>query len=269
MISVLSDEGVSILDQIAAARALLAFDYDGTLAPYTDERDLAELRAETRTLLRTAALLYPCAVISGRARADVASRVEGIPLVGVIGNQGAEPGFGPLDRSVRPRVAEWLERLPDALKGTEGIEIEDKGFSIALHHRHARSWSEAREHIRKAVAQLENSIFFDGHAVVNVLPAGAPTKANAIRDLCERSISSVVAYVGDDRSDEEAFRCDLVTAAVRIGIDPGSRARFALAEQLDIDEFLRALIVARARLDGRKGDGEGIVRALGRDLDRS
>ena len=60
MISVLSDEGVSILDQIAAARALLAFDYDGTLAPYTDERDLAELRAETRTLLRTAALLYPC-----------------------------------------------------------------------------------------------------------------------------------------------------------------------------------------------------------------
>ena len=76
MIPILSGEGDDILDQIAAARALLAFDYDGTLAPYTDERTAAGMRPETRTLLRTVALLYPCAVVSGRARADVAARVR-------------------------------------------------------------------------------------------------------------------------------------------------------------------------------------------------
>jgi trehalose-6-phosphatase len=106
---------------------------------------------------------------------------------------------------------------------------------------------------------------FEGHAVVNVLPEGAPTKANAIRQLCERFALNVVVYVGDDRSDEEAFQCDAVTVAVRIGLDCATRARFGLADQADVDELLRSLIVARARLDGHGADCEGIVRALGGD----
>jgi trehalose 6-phosphate phosphatase len=262
MIPILSGEGDDILDQIAAERALLAFDYDGTLAPYTDERTAANMRAETRTLLRTAALLYPCAVVSGRARADVVARVEGIPLIGVIGNHGAEAGFGPLDGSLRARVAEWQALLEPALADAEGVEIENKGFSIALHHRRARSWSDARRRIHAAIAPLEGAIVFEGHAVVNVLPEGAPTKANAIRQLCERFSLDVVVYVGDDRSDEEAFQCEAVTVAIRIGLDARSRARFALPDQADVDELLRALIVARARLDGRGAECDSVLRAL-------
>jgi trehalose 6-phosphate phosphatase len=255
--------GDDILDQIAAARALLAFDYDGTLAPYTDDRDAAGMRDETRRLLRTAALLYPCAVVSGRARADVSNRVEGIPLIGIIGNHGAEAGFGPLDASLRARVSEWQALLEPALARADGVEIENKGFSIALHHRRARSWSDARTIIQEAISRLNGAVVFEGHAVVNVLPAGAPTKANAIRQLCERFALNVVVYVGDDRSDEEAFQCEAVTVAVRIGVDAASRARFGLPEQADVDELLRSLIVARARLDGHGADCEGIVRALG------
>lgn len=266
MIPILSGQGDDILDQIAAARALLAFDYDGTLAPYTDERSAAGMRPTTRRLLRTAALLYPCAVISGRARADVAGRVEGIPLIGVIGNHGAEAGFGPLDGTLRSRVAEWQALLEPVLADADGVEIENKGFSIALHHRRSRSWSEARHRIRDAIAPLQKAIVFEGHAVVNVLPEGAPTKANAIRQLCQRFSLDVVVYVGDDQSDEEAFQCEAVTVAIRIGLDPGSRARFALAEQAEVDELLRALIVARARLDGHGADCDGIVKALGEDV---
>jgi trehalose 6-phosphate phosphatase len=262
MIPILSGQEGDILDQIAAARALLAFDYDGTLAPYTDERAAASMRPGTRALLRTAALLYPCAVISGRARADVSARVEGIPLIGVIGNHGAEAGFGPLDGSLRARVAEWQALLEPALADAEGVEIENKGFSIALHHRRAPSWSDARRRIRTAITPLDRALVFEGHAVVNVLPEGAPTKANAIRQLCERFSLNVVVYVGDDRSDEEAFQCEAVTVAIRIGIDAGSRARFALAEQAEVDELLRTLIAARARLDGRGADSDGIVKAL-------
>jgi trehalose 6-phosphate phosphatase len=264
VISILSDQGGDIVDRIAAARALLAFDYDGTLAPYTDQRDAAVMRAETRTLLRTAALLYPCAVVSGRSRADVAARVEGIPLIGVVGNHGAEAGFGPLDDSLRARTAEWQALLAPALAQADGVEIENKGFSLALHHRRARSWGAARQAIHAAIARLQGAVVFEGHAVVNVLPEGAPTKANAIRQLCARFALDVVVYVGDDRSDEEAFQCDAVTVAVRIGIDPASRARFSLSEQAEVDGLLRALIQARARLDGRSG-GEGLVRAMGED----
>ena len=44
----------AVLEQIARARALLAFDFDGTLAPIVDDRTQAQLRCETRALLRTA-----------------------------------------------------------------------------------------------------------------------------------------------------------------------------------------------------------------------
>ena len=266
MIPILSGQGDDVIAQIAAARALLAFDYDGTLAPYTAQRSAATMRLPTRTLLRTAALLYPCAVVSGRARADVAARLEGIPLIGVIGNHGAEAGFGPLDGTLRSRVAEWHALLAPALADADGVEIEDKGFSLALHHRRSRSWSDARRRIREAIAPLQGAVVFEGHAVVNVLPEGAPTKANAIRQLCERFSLEVVVYVGDDRSDEEAFQCEAVTVAIRIGLDAGSRAGFGLAEQVEVDELLRALIEARARLDGRGTDCDGIVKALGGEI---
>lgn len=255
-------EDVDVLDQIAKARALLAFDYDGTLAEYVRERAAVGMRLDTRKLLHTAALLYPCAVVSGRARADLAARVEGMPLVGIVGNHGAEPEFGFRDVALQARVAEWQALLQRALVDEEGIEIENKGLSIALHYRRAQFWSEARRRIRAAILRLEYAITFEGYAVVNVLPRGAPTKANAIRRMCERFGLNVVVWVGDNQSGDESFRCDAVTVAIRIGIEAASRARFALPGQADIDELLRALIIARARLDGREGDCDAIALAL-------
>lgn len=260
--SIFWEAGSDILDQVAAARAMLAFDYDGTLAPYVADRAAAEMRPDTRRLLRTAAILYPCAVISGRARVDVAARLDGIPLVGIVGNHGAEPGFGPLDRGLRERVAAWEAKLAPVLSRVAGVEVENKGFSLALHHRRSPSWSHARERIRGAISCLEGAVVFEGHAAVNVLPEDAPTKANAIRGLCERFALDVVVYVGDDRSDEEAFRCDAVSVAIRVGLDPDSSARFSVAGQADVDRLLRELILARARMDGHARGPEGIVRAL-------
>ncbi len=262
MIPILAGEGIEALRRIAAARALLAFDFDGTLAPYVDDREAADMRPETRALLRTAAILYPCAVVSGRPRAEVAARFEGIPLIGVIGNHGAEAGFGPLDRTLRLQVQEWEALLARLLSCAEGVEIENKGYSLALHHRRAGSWEDARLRIREAVSRLEGANVFEGRAAVNVLPGGAPTKADAIRELCRRFLLDVVMYVGDDRSDEEAFRSDAVTVAVRVGPDGTSGARYMLAEQGEIDEFLRTLIIGRARLDGQGVDCARIARAL-------
>jgi trehalose 6-phosphate phosphatase len=262
MTPILSGDGVEVLGRIAAARALLAFDYDGTLAPYSEDRDAADMRPETRALLRTAAVLYPCAVVSGRARRDVATRFEGIPLIGIIGNHGAEAGFGPLDRKLQAQVAEWSASLAPLLAGAQGVEIEDKGYSLALHHRRSPSWEEAKRSIREAVARLGGATVFEGHAVVNILPEGAPTKADAIRELCRRFMLDVVVYVGDDRSDENAFRCDVVKVAIRIGPDESSRARYSLADQWEVDQLLRALVTVRARLDGRRLDCDGILRAI-------
>jgi trehalose 6-phosphate phosphatase len=263
MISLLSQAAAAVVDEIARTRTLVAFDFDGTLAPIVEDRMEARMRPETRALLRTTALLYPCAVISGRARADVALRVSGVPLVAVVGCHGAEAGFGPLDRTLERRVASWRAELERALRGFEGIELEDKRFGIALHYRGARQRRDAERRARLAAGLLEGAVVFGGNAVVNVVPEGAPTKGDAIRELCARLGARGAVYVGDDRTDEEAFRSEVVHVAVHVGVEEESAARYALPDQRRVDDLLRALIAARARQDRVASRWEGLVRALG------
>jgi trehalose 6-phosphate phosphatase len=259
-----SPQAAAVVDEIAGARALLAFDFDGTLAPIVEDRTRAAMRAETRALLRATALLYPCAVISGRRRADVAARVNGVPLVAVVGCHGAEAGFGPLDRAIEARVASWRPELERALAGADGIELEDKRFGIALHYRRARSWPEAERRALSAAAALEGAVVFGGNAVVNVVPRDAPTKGDAIRAACERLGARVAVYVGDDRTDEEAFRADVVSVSIRVGAERDSAAAYALPDQRGVDDLLRALLDARTRRDGRGERWEGLARLMAR-----
>ncbi len=260
----LSASGAAVVDEIARAHALLAFDFDGTLAPIVEDRDRAIMRGETRALLRATALLYPCAVISGRMRSDVAARVREVPLVAVVGCHGAEAGFGPLDRSLEVRVASWRGVLEDALRGCEGIELEDKRFSIALHYRRARSWRDAERRALAAAAALDGAVVFGGHAVVNVLPEDAPTKGDAVRQLCARLGTRVAVYVGDDRTDEEAFRSEVVGISIRVGGERASSAAYWLPDQRQLDALLRALVAARARQAGLGDRWEGLVRVMAR-----
>jgi trehalose 6-phosphate phosphatase len=258
----LSAGGAAVIDEIARARSLLAFDFDGTLAPIVEDRARACMRPETRALLRATALLYPCAVVSGRTRSDVAARVSDVPLVAVVGCHGAEAGFGPLDRGLERRVAGWRAALERALRGCEGLEIEDKRFGIALHYRRAPSWRDAERRALAAAEALEGAVVFGGHAVVNVVPQDAPTKGDALRELCERLRARVALYVGDDRTDEEAFRSEVVGIAICVGGADGSSAAYGLADQAEIDDLLRALVSARVRQDGRGERWEGLVRVM-------
>src|SRR5690349_15297415 len=68
---------MEMLADFARSNVLLAFDYDGTLAPIVDHPRDAVMRPETKALLRQVTRLYPCTVISGRSRADVRQRLSG------------------------------------------------------------------------------------------------------------------------------------------------------------------------------------------------
>jgi trehalose 6-phosphate phosphatase len=88
----LSPENVDVLAQFACSRVLLAFDFDGTLAPIVHDRDGATMRTETADSFESLCKLYPCAVISGRSKDDVSSRLGAAAVKYVIGNHGLEPG---------------------------------------------------------------------------------------------------------------------------------------------------------------------------------
>lgn len=258
----LSMAGSALLDRIARTHSLLAFDFDGTLAPVVGDAADAEMRGETRALLRVAALLYPCAIVSGRARSDLIERVQGVPLLAAIGCHGAEPGFGPLAPELVRRVADWKPRLEKALSNSPGIHLEDKRLCIALHYRNARSLVAAEQDALAAARRLTDATVWVGRAAVHVVPVGAPSKAEAIATVSTRLGIRSAVYIGEDRPKANSS-LGLEAVSIRVGAESDASVEYGLANQRQIDDFLRALIAARRRQDGR-GDGiQGLLRAVG------
>jgi trehalose 6-phosphate phosphatase len=245
-----SPEGDEMIGTLAATRGLLVFDFDGTLAPIIEERALASMRPTTAGLVRLAALLYPCAVISGRDRSDVGRRVASAPLVEVIGNHGAESGTTSVDPRIRVRVTSWVAALEALLPQVPGLEIERKACSVAIHHRSAALSRFAVGKLEALVAKLPGSRVFGGDAVINVVPREAASKGDAIADLASRQGTRTVMFVGDDVTDEDAFRSPVVTYPVRVGRSRQSAATWFIEDQAHVDVLLRTLVQARQALRG-------------------
>jgi trehalose 6-phosphate phosphatase len=243
----------ALIEPFAWSQTLLAFDFDGTLAPIVDDPPKAAMRSGTRSLLARAAVLYPCVVISGRALSDVARRVKGLGLRGVVGNHGVEPWRA--TRHTHRRVQDWRPLFDKFLEGEAGVEIEDKTYSLAIHFRRSRAKKRVRELVRKAAAGLEDVRLIGGIEVVNIVPSDAPHKGIALERERARLRCDTAIYVGDDETDEDVFALDqpgrLLT--VRVGRKATSRADFYLKSQADVDAFLRVLIGLRERWT-RMGD---------------
>jgi trehalose 6-phosphate phosphatase len=244
----LSRQNLDVLSQVGWSRVLLAFDFDGTLAPIVTDRQSASMRARTVKLLARICALYPCAVISGRSKADVAARLGSCAVKYVIGNHGLEPGTE-LAYFAR-ETARAAPLLCQALAAIAGIDVEDKRYSIAVHYRRSRRKKDARDAIQKAVACLPQRMrMIPGKLVVNVVPEGAPNKGDALIRLRAKARADTALYVGDDITDEDIFVLDqpgrLLT--VRIGASRSSAAAYFLRAQREIDSLLAALLAARQK----------------------
>jgi trehalose 6-phosphate phosphatase len=244
----LSRDGRELLAQLASTHVLLAFDFDGTLAPIVSDREGARMRASTARLFARVAAAYPVAVISGRARADVTARLGEAPVRHVVGNHGLEPG-GDM-KAFERIVARVRPALEASLGGVRGVEVEDKRYSVAIHYRHARGKREARAAIREAVEALPDRMrLVAGKLVVNLVPERAPNKGDALLALREKERADVAIYVGDDVTDEDVFVLDEPGALVsaRIGRSVRSAAPYYLRDQREMDTLLEVLARARPR----------------------
>lgn len=246
MIPLLSPENRPIVAQLAWASTLLAFDFDGTLAPIVESHPDAEMTPETRALFAQVCALYPTAVISGRSHDDVVPRLAPAQVKYIVGNHGLEPDIDQARFEVFAREAST--RLAGALAGAQGVELEDKRFSLAVHFRRSRSRREARRLIHQAVAEVcPEARAVDGKCVVNVLPPRAPNKGDALLRLRAREGAATALYVGDDITDEDVFVLDQPgrLLSVRVGESPGSAAAYFLRDQAEVDALLTLLIELR------------------------
>ena len=244
----LARENLELLAQLAWSRVLLAFDFDGTLAPIVGDRAHAAMRERTSRLFARVCTLYPCAVISGRSKADVASQLGGAGAKYIVGNHGLEPGLGLGD--FEREMARARPLLAAALAGCPGVDIEDKRYSLAVHYRRSRQKREARAAIQRAAASLPVRIrLVRGKLVVNVVPERAPNKGDALIQLRTLEGANTALYVGDDVTDEDVFGLDqpgrLLT--VRVGESKTSAAKYFLRDQDEVDTLLAKLADFRAK----------------------
>jgi trehalose 6-phosphate phosphatase len=221
---------------------LLAFDYDGVLAPLVRDPHGAFMDRTTRRLLQRAGELYPVAVVSGRAWRDV-QRFVGSAVSLVVGNHGFELGRPvAVPERVLRRVRGWRRRLEAALAGVPGLHFEDKRSTLAIHYGLSRAWRVAERAVYEAANQLEGTRLIPGKKVLNVLPHDFPSKGDAVRALLTKLGCDAALYAGDDVTDEDAFAVGApLVFGVHVGRGP-SLAPWRLREQRDVDALLARLI---------------------------
>jgi trehalose 6-phosphate phosphatase len=247
MRDVLARSNVAILRRFARSHVVVVFDFDGTLSPIVGDPRAAALRPRTHTLLRRLAGVVPCAVLSGRPRADVARRLRGIALREIVGNHGL--GIATPDVAARAsrQVRRWLRVLGAALASLDGVVVEDNRLSVAVHYRHAARPLQARRVVMEVVGRLGPLRVVGGKRVVNLLPVGGPDKGTALAAIRTRVGCDTAIYVGDDETDEDVFRAadPACVLGIRVGRSARSSARYFIDGQRRIDDLISILTAAR------------------------
>ncbi len=217
------------------------FDFDGTLAPIVPLPDNAYAPTPVSSAMRRLCAIAPVAIVTGRSIADVTARLGFVPQY-IIGNHGAE-GMAGVDTPALEQVMQRWQIQIDALPLPDGVTLERKRFSLSLHYRLARD----RETAQAAVLQLARSLdpapdLIGGKCVLNLLPPGAPNKYAAIQYLLAQAGRAEALFIGDDETDEIAFRQAPPTwLTVRVEQADQSAARFYLGHQSEMAHLIQII----------------------------
>jgi trehalose 6-phosphate phosphatase len=240
-----------------SGRLAVFLDYDGTLTPIVSYPQDAWLADSMRETLRELAGCAPVAILSGRDLDDVRGRVhiDGIVYAGSHGFDIA--GAGGLRRQLGTAYLSVLDtaetELREALDEILGAQLERKHFSVAAHYRNVNENDVSRVALAvDAVAAKHHELRrIEGKKVYELLPRIEWDKGKAVVWLLEalglerENVRPI--YIGDDNTDEDAFRA-LKERGVGILVSDGSRPTSATYSLKNIDEVARFLQVLIARL---------------------
>ena len=248
---------------------VLGVDFDGTLAPIADDHREPTLDPRARGALEALAAVpsIRLAVVSGRSRADLTARV-GVEGVVYAGNHGLElatddgavvhaeaAGLG-------PTVRRACDELDDRLGGVPGCTVERKGVTATVHFRRVRddAVSDVTSSVEAVASAADEIRVTAGKRVRELRPVVPWDKGETMRLLGESAPDGWRAmYVGDDTTDEDAFRAirpDGAGVYVASGGDGDAaadrRTETAASYRLDGQpDVVRLLVWLADRLDSR------------------
>ncbi|KAL6132130.1 hypothetical protein ACLB2K_070501 [Fragaria x ananassa] len=219
-------------------RIVVFLDYDGTLSPIVDDPDRAFMSSEMRAAVREVAKYFPTAVISGRSRDKVKGFVQ-LSNVYYAGSHGMDimvPSkplkpcdaknqatastldkesdmlFQPAKRFL-PAIQEIRIVLDEIARKIEGARVEDNRFCISVHYRNVREedYDILEEKVKAVIETYPEFHLTRGKKVLEVRPSIEWNKGHALEYLLDtlgfsNSGDVLPLYIGDDRTDEDAFK---------------------------------------------------------------
>jgi trehalose 6-phosphate phosphatase len=252
---VASDVVAAIDEFVSAPTVLVASDFDGVLAPLIpDPMASRPLPGTIESLKGLAALPSTyAAVVSGRDLGTL-TQLTGLADSDVtrIGSHGGESSAAgaavALTDGQRADLDALTAELDEVAAAHPGAGLEHKPAAVVLHTRRMADESAAREAEDAALEVTARHtglhVLHGKHVVeVSVVRADKGTALVALRDEVG---ADVVAYFGDDVTDEDAFRAlgpDDVTVKVGRG---DTAARFRVETPEDAAEVLRLVFERRS-----------------------
>lgn len=250
-----------MVERVGGRHLLLLTDFDGTLSDLAPTPEAAVVsdgvRAGVRALAEDSAATF--GVVSGRRMRDVAARV-GTAATYVAGLHGLEiAGPGTVFRHpVLDQVQAVIRRLAHAsaagLAWCPGIRLEDKTYALTCHVRMAPpELADRALGLFEAIAEpeLESGVLraMSGAMAIELLPAVDWHKGRACEWIRERVAGRVgappaIVYLGDDRTDEDAFAV-LRDDDVILGVGDRPHAQFIdwrLAGPASVGRFFEQLV---------------------------
>lgn len=234
----------------------LFLDYDGTLTPIVNRPEDAILSEQMRSRLQQLADCTTVAVVSGRDLADVRERV-GLSNLHYAGSHGFDMLSADGTHTQQPEAQSSLpdldaaeRQLRDRLEPIAGVQVERKEFAIAIHYREAAE-SEVEPIADRVDAALSDHPQLrkrDGKKIFELQPDIPWDKGRAVFELLNQlqlDRSEVMPmYIGDDTTDEDAFRALRDRGiGIRVGRpDQPTDADYYLQNSEQVQQFFQALL---------------------------
>ncbi len=248
----------AVASRPADSAFILLLDFDGTLAEFNPDPAAPQLTPERWDCLARISRQpnVIVGIVSGRRLDDLRTRTrlpDHVYHAGLHGLEieidGRRTGHPDLFAAAQ-RLEGLAETLGRLVAEFPGALIEDKGASVGVHARgvpvEKREAVFARADILAVPWIAERLVRrLEGDAVVEYLPNIDGHKGDATRWITEDVEARTgrpawVAYLGDDITDEDAFRAIACGISVLVGLRPTS-ATHKLNGIADVDQFLRWL----------------------------
>lgn len=218
----------NIVEMAKGKQVAVFLDYDGTLTPIVRNPDRAFMSEEMRTAVRDVAKVFPTAIISGRGREKVQGFVKleelyyagshGLDIVGPSCRGTGHPvearditGYQPA-AEFAPEINAVHDELVMAIKSIQGSRVEHNKFCLSVHFRNCQEdvLEELKTIVETVVAEHKLLDITRGRKVFEVRPKVEWDKGRAVQYLLGalglEGNDVLPVYLGDDRTDEDAFR---------------------------------------------------------------